>query len=39
MKIIGIGDLVTDCYFVNDEFKGVCGGMTSQVQTIYQIGK
>lgn len=29
MKIIGIGDLVTDYYFVNGEFKGVCGGMTS----------
>lgn len=29
MKIIGIGDLVTDYYFVNDEFKGICGGMTS----------
>lgn len=29
MKIIGIGDLVVDYYFVNEEFKGVCGGMTS----------
>ena len=29
MKIIGIGDLVTDYYFVNGEFEGVCGGMTS----------
>lgn len=29
MKIIGIGDLVTDYYFVNGNFSGMCGGMTA----------
>lgn len=29
MKIIGIGNLVTDYYYKNGKFIGVCGGMTS----------
>lgn len=29
MKIIGIGDLVVDYYYENNEFKGICGGMTA----------
>lgn len=29
MKLVGIGDLVTDYYFVDGKFKGLCGGMTS----------
>ena len=29
MKIISIGDLVTDYYYKNDRLVGICGGMTS----------
>ena len=29
MKVISIGDLVTDFYYQNDKFVGVNGGMTS----------
>ena len=28
MKIIGIGDLVTDYYYKHSKFLGLCGGMT-----------
>ena len=29
MKIISIGDLVTDYYYKNDKLVGICGGMTA----------
>ena len=29
MKILGVGNLVTDHYFKNGQFIGACGGMTA----------
>ena len=29
MRVVSIGDLVTDYYYKNSTLLGVCGGMTS----------